>query len=71
MIHLSRFKEAQELYDEAERSAMIAIIILETALRHKAAAAAHERGARRLFAATVAANGLLFGLWLGIIITGG
>lgn len=38
MIHLTQRKEAQELYDEAERSVLIAMSILATAMRYKAAA---------------------------------
>lgn len=71
MIHLSQLKEVQELRDEAERSVLIAMSILATAMRHKAAAAAHDRSAHRLLICTIAANALLFGLLLGIIITGG
>lgn len=70
MIHLSQLKEAQELYDEAERSAMIAIVILENAQKQKAAAAAYEQKALRCLIINTALTALIFGLWLGIVIGG-
>ena len=70
MIHLSQLKEAQELYDEAERSAAIAVRILEIAQKQKAAAAAREHKVLRCLTINTALTALVFGLWLGIIIGG-
>ena len=68
MIHLKQLKEAQELYDEAERSAAIAVRILEIAQKQKAAAAAREQKVLRCLTVNTALTALVFGLWLGIII---
>ncbi|WP_049256777.1 hypothetical protein [Neisseria bacilliformis] len=70
MIHLKQLKEAQELYDEVERSAEIAVRILENAQKQKAAAAAHEQKALRCLTVNAALTALIFGLWLGINLGG-
>ncbi|WP_424034835.1 hypothetical protein [Neisseria bacilliformis] len=63
-------EEARQLLDDAERSAAIAVRILETAQKQKAAAAAHEQKVLRCLTVNTALTALIFGLWLGIIIGG-
>ena len=63
-------EEARQFLEESERSAMIAIVILENAQKQKAAAAAYEQKALRCLTVNTALTALIFGLWLGIAIGG-
>lgn len=63
-------EEARQLYEEAERSAALAVRILENAQKQKAAAAAHEQKALRCLTVNTALTALIFGLWLGINLGG-
>lgn len=63
-------EEARQFREEAERSAAIAVRILENAQKQKAAAAAHEQTALRCLTVNTALTALVFGLWLGIVIGG-
>lgn len=62
-------EEARQFLEESERSAMIAIVILENAQKQKAAAA-YEQKALRCLTVNTALTALIFGLWLGIAIGG-
>lgn len=61
-------EEARQFLDDAERSAAIAVRILENAQKQKAAAAAHEQKALHCLTVNTALTALVFGLWLGIAI---
>ena len=63
-------EEARQFREEAERSAAIAVRILENAQKQKAAAAAHEQKALRCLTVNAVLTALVFGLWLGIVIGG-
>ena len=63
-------EEARQFLDDAERSAAIAVRILEIAQKQKAAAAAHEQKALRCLTVNAALTALIFGLWLGINLGG-
>ena len=70
MNPIRQLEEARQLYEEAERSAALAVRILENAQKQKAAAAAHEQKALRCLTVNTALTALIFGLWLGITLGG-
>lgn len=70
MNPIRQLEEARQLYEEAERSAALAVRILENAQKQKAAAAAHEQKALRCLTVNAALTALIFGLWLGINLGG-
>jgi hypothetical protein len=70
MNPIRQLEEARQLYEEAERSAALAVRILENAQKQKAAAAAHEQKALRCLTVNTALTALIFGLWLGINLGG-
>lgn len=61
-------EEARQFLDDAERSAAIAVRILENAQKQKAAAAAHEQKALHCLIINIALAALAVGLWLGTLI---
>lgn len=63
-------EEARQFLEESERSAEIAVRILENAQKQKATAAAHEQKALHCLTVNAALTTLIFSLWLGIAIGG-